>query len=153
MSCPFGVWKVGWVILPFGICNALSSLGAGYLLSWIPRWIIVTIATFIHVALLVHSNVMACKWFMMTSSNGNIFRVTGPLCGEFTGHRWIPRTKAIDVDLWCFLLMCVWINDWVNNRGAGDLRRNRGHYDVTVMFSLKKPSVGGIQRSHGGFSS
>ena len=31
---------------------------------------------------------------MMTSSNGNIFRVTGPLCGEFTGHRWIPRTKA-----------------------------------------------------------
>ena len=28
-------------------------------------------------------------WFititMMTSSNGNIFRVTGPLCGEFTG--------------------------------------------------------------------
>ena len=22
---------------------------------------------------------------MMTSSNGNIFRVTGPLCGEFTG--------------------------------------------------------------------
>ena len=28
--------------------------------------------------------------------NGNIFRVTGPLCGEFTGHRWIPRTKARD---------------------------------------------------------
>ena len=24
---------------------------------------------------------------MMTSSNGNIFRVTGHLCGEFTGHR------------------------------------------------------------------
>ena len=23
--------------------------------------------------------------YMMTSSNGNIFRVTGPLCGEFTG--------------------------------------------------------------------
>ena len=23
---------------------------------------------------------------MMTSSNGNIFRVTGPLCGEFTGE-------------------------------------------------------------------
>ena len=39
---------------------------------------------------------------MMTSSNGNIFRVTGPLCGEFTGHRWIPRTKASDSELWCF---------------------------------------------------
>ena len=34
---------------------------------------------------------------MMTSSNGSIFRVTGHLCGEFTGHRWIPRTKASDV--------------------------------------------------------
>ena len=30
------------------------------------------------------------KFFMMTSSNGNIFRVTGPLCVEFT-------------ELWCFL--------------------------------------------------
>ena len=40
---------------------------------------------------------------MMTSSNGNIFRVTGHLCGEFTGHRWIPRTKARDAELWCFL--------------------------------------------------
>ena len=29
---------------------------------------------------------------MMTSSNGNIFLVTGHLCGKFTGHRWIPRT-------------------------------------------------------------
>ena len=33
---------------------------------------------------------------VMTSSNGNIFRVTCPLCGEFTGHRWIPLTKASD---------------------------------------------------------
>ena len=40
---------------------------------------------------------------MMTSSNGNVFRVTGHLCGEFTGFRWIPRTKASDAELWCFL--------------------------------------------------
>ena len=40
---------------------------------------------------------------MMTSSNDNIFHVTGPLCGEFTGHRWIPRTMASDAELWCFL--------------------------------------------------
>ena len=40
---------------------------------------------------------------MMTSSNGNIFRVTGHLRREFTGHWWIPRTKASDADLWCFL--------------------------------------------------
>ena len=36
---------------------------------------------------------------MMTSWNGNIFRVTGHLCGEFTGPRWIPRTKASDAEL------------------------------------------------------
>ena len=34
----------------------------------------------------------------MTSSNGNIVRVTGHLCGEFTGLRWIPRTKASDAE-------------------------------------------------------
>ena len=30
-------------------------------------------------------------------------------------------------------LICVGINDWVNNRDAGDLRRDRAHYDVTLM--------------------
>ena len=32
-----------------------------------------------------------------------------------------------------FSLICVWINGWVNNREAGDLRRYHAHYDVTVM--------------------
>ena len=32
-----------------------------------------------------------------------------------------------------FSLICAWINDWVNNREAGDLRRHRAHYDVNVM--------------------
>ena len=27
-----------------------------------------------------------------------------------------------------FSLICVWINDWVNNREAGDLRRYRAHH-------------------------
>ena len=34
----------------------------------------------------------------MTSTNGNNFRVTGHLCGEFNGPRWIPRTKASDAE-------------------------------------------------------
>ena len=70
---------------------------------------------------------------MMTSSNGNIFCVTGHLCGEFTGPRWIPHTKASDAELWCFTLICARMNGWVNNREAGDLRRYRTHYDVIVM--------------------
>ena len=44
--------------------------------------------------------------FMMASSNGNIFRVIGHLCGEFTGLRWNPRTNAIE--LWCFLSVPEW---------------------------------------------
>ena len=32
-----------------------------------------------------------------------------------------------------FSLICARINGWVNNRDAGDLRRNRSHYDVIVM--------------------
>ena len=32
-----------------------------------------------------------------------------------------------------FSLICVWINGWVNNRKAGDLRRYCTYYDVIVM--------------------
>ena len=42
-------------------------------------------------------------------------------------------------DQWCgsliFPLICAWINGWVNNREAGDLRRHRAHHDVTVMLT------------------
>ena len=31
-----------------------------------------------------------------------LFRVTGHLCGIFTGLRWIPHTKASDAELWYF---------------------------------------------------
>ena len=50
-----------------------------------------------------YDNSNSCEYalsvVMMTSSNGNIFRVTGHLCGEFTGPRSIPRTKASDPEL------------------------------------------------------
>ena len=59
---------------------------------------------------------------MIKSSNGNMFHVTGPLCGEFTGHQWIPLTKASGVELWFFF-----------DLDAGDLRHHRAHYGITVM--------------------
>ena len=34
-----------------------------------------------------------------------------------------------------FPLICAWMNGWVNNREAGDLRHHCAHYDVTVMLS------------------
>ena len=51
---------------------------------------------------------------MMTSSNANIFRVTGPLCGEFTGHRWIPFTKASDASFDVFFDMHL--NKWLSKQ-------------------------------------
>ena len=70
---------------------------------------------------------------MMTSSNRNIFRVTGNL--------WMHRSMVNfpHKDQWrgalTFTLICAWINVWVNNREGGDLRRHLAHYDVIVMFS------------------
>ena len=43
-----------------------------------------------------------------------------------------------DVGQWrrdlMFSFTCAWINAWVNNGEAGDLRRHRAHYDVTTMY-------------------
>ena len=49
-----------------------------------------------------------------------------PVSGEFP-HKGQWRGALM------FSLICVWINGWVNNREAGDLRRHRVHYDVRVM--------------------
>ena len=61
------------------------------------------------------------------------FRVTGPLCGispvpVISPHKGQWRGALM------FSLICVWMNGWVNNHEAGDLRRIRGHYDVIVMI-------------------
>ena len=37
---------------------------------------------------------------MVTSSNWNMFRLTGSLHGEFTSHQWNPLTKISDMELW-----------------------------------------------------
>ena len=68
----------------------------------------------------------------MTSSNGNIFRVTGHLCGEFTGSGEFPAQRPVTRSFDTFFI-CVWINGWVNNGEAGDLRRYRAHYDVSAV--------------------
>ena len=51
-----------------------------------------------------------------------------PVTREFPSQR--PVTRGFDDSL-----ICVWINGWVNNGEAGDLRRYRANYDVIVMLS------------------
>ena len=69
---------------------------------------------------------MKCRDAIMTSSNGNIFRVTSrsPVNSP---HKRQWRGALI------FSFICVFINDWVNNRKTADLRRYRTHYDGTVI--------------------
>ena len=54
---------------------------------------------------------------MMTSSNGNIFRVTGPLCGEFTGPGEFPTqrpvTRSFDV------YFDLRLNKWLSKQSRG----------------------------------
>ena len=74
-----------------------------------------------------------------------------PLTGEFPAHR--PVTRSCDLFFELHL-----INGQVNNGEAGDLRRHRVHYGVTVMmlafrlansntFSNNNPSLEGISRN------
>ena len=44
-----------------------------------------------------------------------------------------PSFKVSDAELW-FFFICPWINSWVNNHKAGELRRHRVRFDVSVMY-------------------
>ena len=62
---------------------------------------------------------------LLALSEGN-----SPVTGEFPAQR--PVTRSFDV------FFDLRLNEgWVNNREAGDLRRHRTHYNVTVMIKLR----------------
>ena len=77
--------------------------------------------------------------FIMTSSHGSFFSVTGHLWGEFTGHRWIPLTKGQKCRLWCFFdvgphkLRDKLLNKQSINRWFETTWRQCG---VVVMFAM-----------------
>ena len=72
----------------------------------------------------------------MTSSNGNIFRVTGPLVWRI--HRLPVNFPHKGQWRWAlmFSLICAWMNGWANNREARDLIRHCAHCDVIVMSTV-----------------
>ena len=69
---------------------------------------------------------------MMTSSNGNIFPRNWPFVrGIHRSPVNFPHKGQWRGAL-MFSLICAWIKGWINIREAGDSRRHRAHYYVTV---------------------
>ena len=73
-------------------------------------------------------------FFIMTSSNGNLFRVTGHLWGNPLVTGGFPLTKGRWRRLRCYLLSASLNKRLHKQSSAGDLRRHDGHCDVTVMW-------------------
>ena len=102
------------------------------------RWLKSSISLSLLLAAFVHvrNYLYMFFWSMMASSNGNKWKhflrywrfergihrspVNSPHKGQWRGALMLS-------------LIWAWINRWVNNRKAGDLRRYRAHYDVIVM--------------------
>ena len=86
--------------------------------------------------------------YMMTSSNGNIFHVTGPLWGAI--HR--SPLNSPHKGQWRGALMlslsCAWIHGWANNGEAGDLRRYRVLDNVTVVSTPPPPTPNPAPPTH-----
>ena len=74
----------------------------------------------------IHSNVLSPLWRHQMESFSALLALCSPVPVN-SPHKGQWRGALM------FSLICVWINHWVNNREAGDLRRPRGRYDVTVM--------------------
>ena len=74
-------------------------------------------------ALSIHNDVI--KWKLFPRYWSYVSGIHRPLVNSPHNGQW----RGVLM----FTLICAWISGWVNNRGAGDLRRYRAHYDVTVM--------------------
>ena len=65
---------------------------------------------------------------MMTSSNGNIFHITGLCVPNSICHKAQWRGALM------FSLICAWTNVWVNMLSASNLRHHCTHCDITLML-------------------
>ena len=79
--CKFADWSI--LTMPYCGRTTVTALA---------QWR-VALSFWWRVVLQEHDGVIKWKYFLIYWS----------VVREFTGHRWIPRTKASDADLWCFL--------------------------------------------------
>ena len=94
--------------------TSLSNIKYNLHLTWIPTYL---------------SQIDVAWW----RNQMEIFSALLALCagnslvtGEFPSQRPVTRSFDVSFDL-------RWINGWINNREAGDLKRHHVHYYVTIM--------------------
>ena len=82
--------------------------------------------------IIVVSPKVSCRRHQMEKKSASLAlcAANSPVTGEFPAHKCQWRGALM------FYLICAWINGWINNREAGDLRRHRTDYDVTVMHDI-----------------
>ena len=83
---------------------------------------------------------------MMTSSNGNIFRVTGPLCGEFTGPGELPTRRPVtrSFDVFFDLRLNKRLSKqpwgwWFETLSCPLWRHGNGKYGICEQILYRKP--------------
>ena len=105
----------------------------------------VTIALYISIQIIWHLPSHSTGWirkhnlssmFLMTSSNWKMFPHYWPFARGIHWSSVNSPHKGQSRGPLLLSLICAWINAWVNNRVAGDLRRHCAHYDVTVMLNF-----------------
>ena len=85
----------------------------------------------------VNDHSLSLYVIVMTSTNSNFFRVTGPLWGEFIGHGEFPSQRPVTQS--CDTFFDLHLNKRLSKPSdACGLRRNCAHFDITVMMWIPR---------------
>ena len=96
-----------------------------------------------HIGIMSQFNIISNDPFKLPSSlRRHQMETFSALLALLRGNHRSPGKSPQRSVTWRFdvSLICVWINGWVNNGEAGDLRHHQAHYDVTVM-SAQRPTI------------
>ena len=111
----------------------------------------ICVVTYIWLIMHMHGCALSCqcrKWWgtRITKSHGDVIKwIFFPRYWQIVRGIHRSPVNSPHKGQWrgalIFSLICVWINGWVNNREAGDLRRYRAYYDVIVMIWFQKVMI------------